>query len=176
VEAAAKAFTENRPALLAEVSSLERTVANKDWTSATIASNGLSTRLEPLRESELSKSPDLTEITSRLEAQKKLIDRHDAAVRAEKRKQDEAAEAILTKASRQAYAKVLREKFLDMRMDVEVSVSGKNSERLYLKYALFNAVWAHDFEKGDLISGFRKLGFKRVDLTDGWQYHVYYDL
>jgi hypothetical protein len=41
---------------------------------------------------------------------------------------------------RREYAHTLREHFLDTGSDIEVSVSGSNSDRLRLRYVLFNAV------------------------------------
>ncbi len=76
--------------------------------------------------------------------------------------------------ARRAYASQLRTHFLDQNMDVEVRVSGSKADRLTLEFVLFNAVWAHNFQKGDLIDEIRGKGFKRVDLTDGYDYHVYW--
>lgn len=78
--------------------------------------------------------------------------------------------------SRKAYSQRLREKYLDDNMDVKVSVSGKNNTTITLQYALFNDVWSHKMEKGDLISEIRTYGFKKLEMTDGYDWSVYWDL
>ena len=96
----------------------------------------------------------------------------EADERARQRRIERAAGAI----ARVAFANVLREQYLDKGLDIEVKVSGTDSDRVTLEYALFNAVWAHNFQKGDLLQEMKRLGFKRVDLTDNYDYHVYWDL
>jgi len=39
-----------------------------------------------------------------------------------------------------------------------VNVTGKGNDRLTLQFALFNDVWAHKFQKGDLVGEMRGLG------------------
>jgi hypothetical protein len=75
---------------------------------------------------------------------------------------------------RREYANKLRDKFLDDGMDIKVSTSGTSSNRLYFKYALFNDVWVHKFQKGSLIDEIKEMGFKKVDFDDGYDYHVYF--
>lgn len=91
------------------------------------------------------------------------------------RKNREAIERAAAKLTREAYAAKLRERYLDQGMDIKVKVSGKNSDRLTLTYVLFNDVWNHKFSKGDALGEMRSLGFRRVDMTDGYDYHVYWD-
>jgi hypothetical protein len=64
----------------------------------------------------------------------------------------------------------LRETFLDNNMDVEVKVSGKNRSRITLTYALMGAVLEHKMEKEGNISTLLDLGFKEVELTDGYDF------
>lgn len=70
---------------------------------------------------------------------------------------------------RREYAHTLREHFLDTGSDIEVSVSGSNSDRLRLRYVLFNAVWVHKFEKGSLIEEIRSKGFRVVTFDNIYQ-------
>jgi hypothetical protein len=95
-----------------------------------------------------------------------------AADAKKRRELDAAAGAI----ARLAYGKALRQHYLDDNLDINVTVGGKNSDHITLEFALFNAVWANKFQKGDLLDEMKKLGFKRVDLTDNYNYHVYWDL
>ena len=78
--------------------------------------------------------------------------------------------------ARQFYGKQLRQKYLDQNLDIKVTVSGKESDRIKLQFALFNDVWANKFQKGELPAEMRKWGFKRVELTDGYRYSIYWDL
>jgi len=86
------------------------------------------------------------------------------------------AEAVAADLARQSYAKTLRERYLDQNMDIKVEASGKLHDRLTLHFVLFNDVWAHKFQKGDLVEEIRRLGFRRVYMTDGYDYHVYWEL
>jgi hypothetical protein len=87
----------------------------------------------------------------------------------------QAAEEAQPRMARDAYAQALRQRYLDQNLDIEVKVSGKDNDRLTLKFVLFNAVWTNKVEKGSLLAEMRGLGFKRVDLTDGVDYHVFWD-
>ena len=78
--------------------------------------------------------------------------------------------------ARQFYGKQLRQKYLDQGLDIKVTVSGKESDRVVLQFALFNDVWANRMQKGDLLTEMKKFGFKRVELTDGYRYSIYWDL
>jgi hypothetical protein len=78
--------------------------------------------------------------------------------------------------ARQFYGKQLRQKYLDQNLDIKVTVSGKESDRIVLQFALFNDVWANKMQKGDLLTEMKKFGFKRVELTDGYRYQIYWDL
>jgi hypothetical protein len=82
-------------------------------------------------------------------------------------------EFIAKSDERSLYAGELRNHFLDQSLDIKVSVSGKHDERLKLTYVLFNDVWLHNFKKGSLIDEIRGKGFRRVDLTDGYNWGYY---
>jgi hypothetical protein len=70
---------------------------------------------------------------------------------------------------RREYAHTLREHFLDTGIDIEVSVSGNNADRLLLRYVLFNEVWVHRFQKGSLIEEIRSKGFRVVKFDNIYQ-------
>lgn len=81
------------------------------------------------------------------------------------------------KSARKAFGTRLREHFLDEHMDVKVSVSGANAERITLTFVLLNDVWFHEFKKGSLLTEMRRVGFKKVTLADGydWGWTLSYD-
>lgn len=82
------------------------------------------------------------------------------------------ARVALEAENRRAYAKVLRELFLDQGLDIEVRVTGSRAERLKLTYVLFNDVWSHRFNKDGLIDQWLGMGFEKIDLDDGYDYHI----
>jgi hypothetical protein len=110
------------------------------------------------------------------DAQAKLLD--DQLKKAEKKaaKNKEKVDAVVGEATRLAYGQALRQKYLDDNLDIEVKVSGPKKTRITLKFALFNAVWANKVQKGDLITEMKNMGFTRLDMTDGYDYGVYWDL
>ena len=81
---------------------------------------------------------------------------------------------VSTSYTRKQFGKTFRVYWLDRGMDVDVKVSGKNNTRLTLTHVLFSDVWAHKFKKEGDLQGWKDLGFKRVDLRDGFDYHVYW--
>lgn len=88
----------------------------------------------------------------------------------------QAAEKVAIDRERRAsLEQVLRESFLDGGLDIKVRVSGKNHDRLKLTYALFSDVWSHRMQKEGLISQWCGMGFKRIDLTDGYDWSVYWN-
>lgn len=105
------------------------------------------------------------------EKQKKLAAKQkaDAAKKA-------AADAKRMAAARKTYGETLRQKYLDDGLDIKVLVSGKDNRIITLKFALFNDVWANKMRKGDLINEIEAMGFKRLNMTDGYDYSVYWDL
>ncbi len=91
---------------------------------------------------------------------------------AETRQRDEAMGANL----RRTYATVLRDNFLDNNLDINVTVSGKNATYLKLRYALFGAVWGRKFQTEGLFAKFQSMGFKKVELTDNYDYDYIWTL
>jgi hypothetical protein len=87
---------------------------------------------------------------------------------------DKAAKAKATKdavAARKEYAAMLRERFLDKGYDIKVATDGTNADQLKLSFALFDDVWTHNFMKPDgIASEALGMGFKRVIITDGYNY------
>ena len=67
----------------------------------------------------------------------------------------------------------LRNGFLDNSLDIKVSVYGKNNTKIKLTYALFNDVWFRKFETEGYFDNLNSKGFKRIELTDGYDYGKY---
>jgi len=98
--------------------------------------------------------------------------REQAAVEEAQRRAGVAGRAAAGKGARVAYGETLRNNFLDKQMDIKVSVTGVNSEKLHLTFVLFDDVWVHNFEKGDLVKEIRGKGFDEVSFSDGYDYGV----
>ena len=69
----------------------------------------------------------------------------------------------------------LREVYLDKGFDIKVDVSGRDANRLKLTYPLFNDVFSHRFQKEGTIDTWCAMGFRRIDMTDGYDWHVYWN-
>ena len=73
------------------------------------------------------------------------------------------------------YGEALRRRFLDRNLDIKVSVSGTKKDRVTLKFVLFNDVWSHRMQQDGLLQEMKDVGFKKVTMTDGYDYTVYWD-
>jgi hypothetical protein len=80
-----------------------------------------------------------------------------------------AAQRTLQIALRDAAAKKMEETFLDGGYNVDVNATGADHTTLRIKYVLASKVFVHQMEKvPDFFENARKLGFKKVVLTDGY--------
>lgn len=104
-----------------------------------------------------------------------VADKKDAEAE-EKRQKAEAKKTLreMGSANRIAIAERLRTNFLDSGLDIKVKTSGRHAERVTFEYVLFNDVWSHRFQKDGVLSQLRDAGFGRVDMTDGYNWHVYW--
>lgn len=80
---------------------------------------------------------------------------------------------MLEAIARKNYQKELRNSFLDMGLDIDVLVTGKNNTQLILTFVLFSDVWFRKFETGGNFNSWHELGFNRIDLRDNYDYHRY---
>lgn len=72
---------------------------------------------------------------------------------------------------RRDHARVVEQNLLDQRMDATATVSGQNATTLRIQYVLFNRVWANEFSKNvEMFTTLRSLGFRRLELTDGYDF------
>lgn len=76
--------------------------------------------------------------------------------------------------NRISFAENKRQYFLDNNLNIKVNVSGKKKTTITMKYVLFTDVWANKFK--DALDEYRVLGFKKLILTDGYDYNVYWNL
>lgn len=122
--------------------------------------------------------PGLQEALGRLRAQGEketaALKRRWAAEEEKRLREEGAAREAAAADKRRAYADTLRTLFLDQGLDIKVRSSGRNAERLELRFVLFNDVWTHRFQKDGMVEQWQGLGFERVDVKDGYDYHRYW--
>jgi hypothetical protein len=87
-------------------------------------------------------------------------------------KRHEAVEDSEGKGGRREFAVKLRQLYLDQGFDIKVHTKGRNAERLMLEYVLFDAVWTNAFKKSDTFFAAGAIGFRSVELNNGYNYHV----
>jgi hypothetical protein len=75
---------------------------------------------------------------------------------------------------RKRYEGELRNRFLDMGLDIKVNVTGINNKRMILTFSLFNDVWGRKFDTNGNFEMWHGMGFTRIDLTDGYDYSRYW--
>jgi hypothetical protein len=62
-------------------------------------------------------------------------------------------------------------------MDVEVTIAARAATTIRMKWVLASRVTAHQFSKnGEFFQNLRNLGFRRLELTDGYDFNWYWDL
>jgi len=77
--------------------------------------------------------------------------------------------------ARDGYAAALRNQFLDSGLDIKVRVTGRDHDHMALTYALFGDVWTRRFQTHHTLDEAWVMGFKRVDLRDGFgHYHSWF--
>ena len=70
--------------------------------------------------------------------------------------------------TRRLYAKLLQDKFYEDGLNITVRTSGPDATVLQMTFVLFDEVWIHHFQKGDLLDEIEKRGFKRIIAADGY--------
>jgi hypothetical protein len=110
-------------------------------------------------------------VVDRLDQQLKPL---EEAARKKREREAKAAAAAAGVELRKEYAKVLRTRFLDQGADIKVNVSGKNAQTIKLTFILFNDVWSHRVQKDGLLAEMKTLGFKRVEMSDGYDWGIYW--
>ena len=96
---------------------------------------------------------------------------------AELKKEREAAAAARKKAadkdaivSRKLFAKKYEDSLLDQGMDAHVSTLGRDHSTLQIKFIGVGRVLVHQISKnGELMESFRKMGFKKLKMTNGYE-------
>ena len=84
-------------------------------------------------------------------------------------KAQQAQEAAINRILRDEMAKTVENSMLDAGYDVDVIADGPDHTTLHFKWIFVNKVFAHDLSKNvDVFENARKVGFKRIVATDGY--------
>ena len=110
------------------------------------------------------------------QAQKKR-DAEIAKQRAVEAQQKAAADALVKRALRDGMAKNLEDRLLSEGYNVDVNAIGKDHTTMRIKWILVSKVLAHQLtEDGTFLRNCREVGFKRVEITDGYEETWYWNL
>jgi len=113
--------------------------------------------------------PDGTDGLKAVKSRISELQAKQEAARIAQQKERSANKAAALLLSRKDFAKNLETLLLDRGLNVDVTTQGSKSEVLRIKWALTSKVAAHELRKGDIISSAKELGFKKVQLTNGFQ-------
>jgi hypothetical protein len=112
-------------------------------------------------------------IQKQYEADAKIQAQHLKAAEQEKVAADAATNRIL----RDLLAKAFENNLLNLGYDVDVNAVGKDHTTLRIKWLFVSKVLAHQLsQKPDFFEEPRKLGFKRIEITDGYDETWYWTL
>jgi len=114
-------------------------------------------------------------LESHLHAREEAAERKRAADAARAAREERERKAMAEILARQAMGQMLRDRYLDAGADIKVTVSGRQSDRIRLSWVLFNDVWAHRFQKDGIVDSLCRAGFRRIDMSDGFDWGVYWD-
>ncbi|MFN5540284.1 MAG: protein translocase subunit SecD [Candidatus Melainabacteria bacterium] len=78
------------------------------------------------------------------------------------------------KVSQEIQVALMRENMLDKGLDIKFRITGKQKDNLVISYSLFNDVWSHRMQKDGAIQSLCNSGFKRVEMTDNYDWSVYW--
>ena len=87
-----------------------------------------------------------------------------------KKAKEDAEASRLTAYKRTAFAEWMENHFLDERMNVTVTASGKDKTVLTIKWALASNVTGRDLQKSGMIETAQRAGFRKVRFTDGFDF------
>jgi flagellar biosynthesis GTPase FlhF len=117
------------------------------------------------------------QLRQQYEMAKKRREQEQARIQAVERKQSAENEAAAKRIVRDFMAKTLETKMLDEGYDVDVSAIGKDHTTLHIKWILVSKVLAHQLSKeGEFFQNAREAGFKRIEISDGYDESWYWKL
>ena len=120
---------------------------------------------------------DAKRLRQQYEAAQKKHDDEQARVQAAEARKHAVEEAALNRTLRDSMAQTLENKLLDEGYNVDVKAIGNDHTTLHIKWILVSKVLAHQLsQEGSFFSNARAVGFKRVEITDGYDETWYWKL
>ena len=120
---------------------------------------------------------DAQRLRQQYEVEKKKREAEQARIETVNAKKQAIEQAATDRAARDAMAKTLEDKLLDEGYNVDVKAIGKDHTVLHLRWILVSKVLAHQLsEEGSFFSSARSVGFKKVEITDGYDETWYWKL
>ena len=120
---------------------------------------------------------DAKHLRQEYEAARKKHDDEQARVQTAEARKHAVEEAALNRALRDSMAQTLENKLLDEGYNVDVKAIGNDHTTLHIKWILVSKVLAHQLsQEGSFFSNARAVGFKRVEITDGYDETWYWKL
>ena len=108
-------------------------------------------------------------LRQQFEAAQKRRDEENARIQVAEAKKHTAEEASLNRTLRDGMAKTLEDNLLDEGYNVDVRAIGNDHTTLHIKWILVSKALAHQLSnQGDFFRNARSVGFKRVEITDGY--------
>jgi pyruvate/2-oxoglutarate dehydrogenase complex dihydrolipoamide acyltransferase (E2) component len=118
--------------------------------------------------------PDFPDVDGEIARTVEMSEEARQTILLEQQKERDKAQKAANLAARRLTESMLRERYLDAGLDIKVKVSGKNAERIKLTYALFSDVWSHRMSKDGSVIELCNLGFKRIEMSDGYDWGIYW--
>jgi hypothetical protein len=152
-------YPEHDSVLNSAIKNKEQTSINSDKINDAIAA------CKEYNQNFLSIEQKMVKVKSILDARSKEIAKKNKAL-------NEAAKSV----ARKLFGETLRNRYLDDNLDIKVTVYGKNNTKIKLTYVLFGDVWSHKMQSSDAMSQIQELGFKSLEMSDGYNWGVSWDL
>ncbi len=116
-------------------------------------------------------------IKRQYDASKRQQQQEAAKAQAVSAKKQAAEAAAVNRVLRDTMAKTFENNLLDKGYNVDVAAIGKDHTTLHIKWVLVSKVLAHQLsQQADFFDNARKIGFKRVEITDGYEETWYWKL
>lgn len=129
---------------------------------------------EIIRFTALSKKTKGTEYATKVEKTRDSLIKNQSLIAKKQLKESEAKTAAEESAARKTFEKDFENNLLDNGLNMKVAVSGKENRHIKITYILFNDVWRRKFETEGYLQQLNDRGFKKITLSDGYDYNIYF--
>lgn len=147
-------------------STLNFAIKNKEQT--TINSDKIKDAIDACKEY----NPNFLSIEQKMVKVKSILDARSKEIAKKNQALNEAAKSV----TRKLFGETLRNRYLDDNLDIKVKVYGKNNTKIKLTYVFFGDVWSHKMQSSDAIGQIKELGFKSLEMSNGYDWGVSWNL